>query len=191
MEDRRFVCLWANAVSANTMALEVPELSEALATVARVKETAFRGRMDRAWQQSSLCQYHFILQYKRRKAMTAIPDIDLVRELIERYIEGTRTGDLRLVEQTFHPDARMSGVLQGKLLVGTPQPFFDAVANAPAPMKSGEPYAAKISHLHVAGQAATATLEEGPYLGMHFTNYFHFLKIAGEWRIIGKTFSHA
>jgi hypothetical protein len=117
-------------------------------------------------------------------------EIDLVRELIERYIDGTRRGDLELVEQTFHPDARMSGVLQGKLLVGTPQPFFDAVATAPAPIESGEPYAAKISHLDVAGPVATASLDEGPYLGMHFTNYFHLLKIGTEWRIVSKTFSH-
>src|ERR1700742_1277831 len=117
-------------------------------------------------------------------------DIDLVRAVIESYIEGTRRGDLALVQQTFHPDARMSGVLQGKLLGGTPQPFFDAVANAPAPMKSGEPYTARISHLDVAGPAASVTLAEGPYLGMHFTNYFHLIKIGAEWRIVSKAFSH-
>jgi hypothetical protein len=120
----------------------------------------------------------------------ASSDIDVVRGVIESYIEGTRRGDLALVQQTFHPEARMSGVLQGKLLVGTPQPFFEAIANAPAPMKSGEPYAARITHLDVAGPAATATITEGPYLGMHFTNYFHLMKIGTEWRIVSKTFSH-
>src|SRR3569832_1700652 len=117
-------------------------------------------------------------------------DSDLVRGVIESYVEGTRRGDLALVQQTFHPAARMSGVLQGTLLVGTPQPFFEAVANAPAPEKSGEPYAARITHLDVAGAAASATLAEGPYLGMHFTNYFHLMKIGAEWRIVSKTFSH-
>jgi len=117
-------------------------------------------------------------------------DTELVRAVIERYVEGTRRGDLALVESTFHPDARMSGFLQGKLLVGGPQPFYDAVANAPSPEKSGEPYKAEISFLNVAGSAATATLIEGPYLGMHFTNFFHLLKIGSDWRIVSKTFNH-
>ncbi|MBL8269233.1 nuclear transport factor 2 family protein [Steroidobacter sp.] len=117
-------------------------------------------------------------------------EADAVRATIQRYLDGTRTGNLELVKQTFHPEAKMCGYLQGRLLVGGPEPFYDAVSNAPSPVKSGEPYEAKLSKLEIAGPAASVTVDEGPYLGMHFTNYFHLLKVDGDWKIVSKTFSH-
>lgn len=117
-------------------------------------------------------------------------ETDAVRATIQRYIDGARSGEVELVKSAFHPDARMSGYLQGQLLVGGPEPFYEAVANAPAPVKSGEPYQSKFTRLDIAGEAASVALEEGPYLGMQFTTYFHLLKIDGDWRIVSKTFSH-
>jgi hypothetical protein len=113
-----------------------------------------------------------------------------VRDVIEVYVAGTREGKVEKIRQVFHPQIRMSGYLQGNLLVGGPEPFYDAVANAPAPAKSGEPYQWKIVSLAVAGPAAAATLEEGPYLGMQFTTFFHLLKIDNRWQIVSKTFMH-
>lgn len=113
-----------------------------------------------------------------------------VRAAIQLYIDGAREGDVAKVRSAFHPQARMSGYLQGELLVGGPEPFYDAVQNAPAPSKSGEPYRAEISRIDVAGPAASLVLEEGPYLGMQFTTYFHLLKVDGRWQIVAKTFMH-
>ncbi len=117
-------------------------------------------------------------------------DADQVRGVIGRYIEGSQRGDLGLVKSVFHPDARMSGFLQGNMMVGGPQPFYDAVASAPSPEKSGEPYRAQITHLDVAGRVASVTLTEGPYWGLHFTNYFHLIRAGSDWLIISKTFNH-
>jgi hypothetical protein len=113
-----------------------------------------------------------------------------VRATIQLYLDGTREGDVSKVQRSFHPQIRMSGYLQGQLLVGGPEPFYEAVTNAPAPAKSGEPYRAEVTHVEVAGPAAAATLVEGPYLGMHFTTYFHLLEIDGRWQIVSKTFMH-
>lgn len=113
-----------------------------------------------------------------------------VRAVIEQYCEGARVGDLDRVRATFHPDARMSGYLQGQSLVGTPEPFYDAIRNAPAPAKSGEPYRYEIVRVEVAGPIASVTLVEGPYLGMQFTEYFHLLQLDGRWCIVSKTFMH-
>lgn len=113
-----------------------------------------------------------------------------VRAVIEQYCEGARAGDLERVRATFHPDARMSGYLQGRSMVGTPEPFYDAVRNAPAPAKSGEPYRYEIVRVEVAGPIASVTLVEGPYLGMQFTEFFHLLQVDGRWSIVSKTFMH-
>jgi hypothetical protein len=113
-----------------------------------------------------------------------------VRATLQLYIDGARTGDVDLVRRAFHPQARMSGFLQGQLLVGGPEPFYDAVRSAPAPARTGAPYRAEIVRLEVAAPAASATLVEPSYLGLHFTNYFHLLRIDGRWQIVSKTFMH-
>lgn len=126
---------------------------------------------------------------------TSLPAADAatvaaVRAVIEQYCEGARVGDLDRVRATFHPDARMSGYLQGQSHVGSPEPFYDAVRNAPAPAKSGEPFRYDIVRVDVAGPIASVTLVEGPYLGMQFTEFFHLLRLDGRWCIVSKTFMH-
>jgi Putative lumazine-binding len=113
-----------------------------------------------------------------------------VRAAMQLYFDGARDGDVEKVRRAFHPQARMSGYLQGNLLVGGPEPFYDAVMNAPAPAKSGEPYKAEITMLEIAGPIASVTTVEGPYLGMQFTEYFHLLEADGRWQIVSKTFMH-
>jgi 4-oxalocrotonate tautomerase len=113
-----------------------------------------------------------------------------VRATLQWYIDGTYQGDEELVRRAFHPNARMSGYLQGQLLCGGPEPFFETVRTAPAPARSGEPYQAEITHLEIAGPAASATLVEPSYLGLHFTDYLHLLKVDGRWQIVSKTFMH-
>lgn len=117
-------------------------------------------------------------------------DADEVRAVMQKYYEGSRDGDLELVRSTFHENARMSGYLQGQLLVGTPEPFYDVVRTAPAPAKSGEPHQFEIVHLEVAGPIASVTVEEGPYLGMQFREFMHLIKADGRWQIVSKTFMH-
>ena len=39
-----------------------------------------------------------------------------VRATLQWYIDGTYQGDEELVRRAFHPNARMSGYLQGQLL---------------------------------------------------------------------------
>lgn len=120
----------------------------------------------------------------------ATADEQGVRATLQLYLDGTRNGNVDQVRRSFHPQARMSGYLQGQLLVGGPEPYYEAVTNAPPPAKSGEPYQAEITQLAIADRVASATLVEGPYLGMHFTTFFHLLQIDGAWQIVSKTFMH-
>ena len=117
-------------------------------------------------------------------------DAEAIRAVLRDYYEGARDGDLERVRGAFHPGALMSGYLQGQLLVGTPQPFFDVVRDAPAPARSGEPYRFEIVRLEVAGPIASVTIDEGPYLGMQFTEYMHLIRNEGRWQIVSNTFMH-
>ncbi len=113
-------------------------------------------------------------------------EIEAVRRVIEQYIEGSK-GNLETLKAVFHADARMTGYLGSTLLLGTPQPFFDAVENAATPESLAE-YKAEIRSIEVVGQAAIATLVETGFLGSDFTDFFHLIREDGSWKIISKTF---
>ncbi|MCC7412327.1 MAG: nuclear transport factor 2 family protein [Gammaproteobacteria bacterium] len=115
-------------------------------------------------------------------------EIKAVRGVVQAYVEAARTGDAGTLENLFHPQALMTGHIRDRLLLGTPAPFFAAVRAAPAPAASGEAYRAEIVNVEVAGSVASVTLKERHYLGTNFTDFFHLLRLDGEWRIVSKTF---
>lgn len=113
-------------------------------------------------------------------------EIEAVRQVIERYVEGSK-GDVETLRAVFHPEARMTGYFGGTLMLGTPEPFFDAVKSAATP-ESTAGYKAEIRSIDVVGQAATATLVETGFLGSDYTDFFQLIQEDGSWRIISKTF---
>ncbi len=113
-------------------------------------------------------------------------EIEAVRRVIEQYVEGSQ-GNLETLKAVFHSDARMTGYLGDTLILGTPQPFFDAVENAATP-ESLAGYKAEIRSIEVVGHAASVTLVETGFLGSDFTDFFHLIRENGTWKIISKTF---
>ncbi len=113
-----------------------------------------------------------------------------VRGVVEQYVKGCQVGDVELLQSVFHADAQMVGFLGGNLLYGGAEPFYEAVSNNPSPQDSGADYQTEISDVVVAATVATATLKETGFMGMNFTNYFHFLLTDEGWKIVSKVFSH-
>lgn len=82
----------------------------------------------------------------------------------------------------------MSGYLMEQGLVGSPQPFYDALTHAPAD-PPGSRYEAEITSVDVVGRIASVTLKERGFLGLDFTDLFHLMKLDGQWKIVSKTFT--
>jgi hypothetical protein len=120
--------------------------------------------------------------------MTGTGEEIQVHNVVQAYVDACRTGDVTVLRTLFHPNAVMSGYLAGNRLVGSPDPFFEAVASAPSPASGGADYRSEISEVVVTGKLATATLREQGFLGMDFTNYFQLLEIDGEWKLVAKLF---
>jgi hypothetical protein len=112
-----------------------------------------------------------------------------VRAVMERYIEAVFKADVDTLRGLFHPVAVMSGYLGDKLLAGSPEPFLTDVGGRPSMEASGAPYTADILDIHASSLTAGLRLEETGFFGQFsFVNYFHLLKVDGEWKIISKTF---
>ena len=113
-----------------------------------------------------------------------------VRNVVQKYIEGTFTGNVKTLRDCFHPKAVMNGYLGDQLLLGDPEPFFENMKQAPSMAEGGAPYEGNIISIDVVGNVASVTLKETGFGGnMAFTDYFHLLKEQGAWKIISKTFT--
>jgi hypothetical protein len=118
--------------------------------------------------------------------MKRTAEFNQVKGVIERYIQGTRTSDVEMLKQVFHPNAVMSGYLGPDLLIGSVQPFYEHLTN-----NTVEPeYVAEPSEIVVEGLTARARLIEDNLYGMSFINDFHLLKSHDNWQIVSKLFYH-
>ena len=121
--------------------------------------------------------------------MSRTSDIAEVRSIIEKYIQGSGTGDAELLRSIFHKDAVMMGAMGDDSMEGTPEPFFKMVDDAPPLLDSGADYLAEIVDIQVFGKTAIATLSEEGFFGMGFVDSFHLLNTDGEWKITSKVFN--
>lgn len=112
-----------------------------------------------------------------------------VRAVMERYADAVYRADVAVLRELFHPAAAMCGYLGDKLLTGSPEPFFLDLAGRPSMQADDAPYRWQIHDLHASSLTASLRLEETGFFGsFSFVNYFHLLKIDGEWKIVSKLF---
>ncbi len=109
---------------------------------------------------------------------------------MKRYVDAVFHADVEVLQSLFHPQASMTGYLEDKLLVGTPEPFLADIRGHPPMADSGAPFRGDISDIQVVGRAASAKLAEVGFFGtMSFVNFFHLVNIEGDWKIVSKTFA--
>jgi len=118
--------------------------------------------------------------------MKRVDEALAVKAVVADYVKGTAESDPALLKSVFHETAVMSGYLGPDLLLGGPQPFFDAVAAN----KVGPDYKGDITEITVTGRTATATLVEDNLYDLSFVNKFHLLNVDGVWTITAKLFHH-
>lgn len=118
--------------------------------------------------------------------MQRTDDVKAVNAVVQTYITGTERSDADLLRSVFHETAMLAGYLGPDVLVGSPEPFLQAIAE-----RIVEPeYSAEITETHVIGRMATATIVEDNLYGLSFVTTFHLLNIEGKWIIISKLFHH-
>jgi hypothetical protein len=112
-----------------------------------------------------------------------------VAATMERYVDAVYRADVDTLRELFHPAAAMCGYLGEDLLAGGPEPFFLDLAGRPSMQADGAPYKAEMLDIHTSGLTAGLRVEETGFFGVFsFVNYFHLLKVDGEWKIVSKLF---
>ena len=108
-----------------------------------------------------------------------------VRAALQHYLNGHATGSQDEMRQAFHPDARMTFVRDGKVVI---TPIAEYIARFTGQAAPDEPQRKRrITHVEVTGNAATGRIELD-YPTAFIVDYMTLLKDDGRWVIIAKSF---
>ena len=108
-----------------------------------------------------------------------------IRETINYYAEGMRTGSVETLKQGFHQQAILCGYLGEEMIAAPIEGLYDWVNSNPAPAETGEIFSCSTLVIEVTGRVATATVRETGHEG-DVIDYFHLLKDKNRWWIVSK-----
>ena len=121
-------------------------------------------------------------------APLARADYGAPERVVLQYVEACYTGNAKLLESLFHPDALMTGQSPRGFYLGSPEPFFKHIRDSESLEASGAPYVGRVTSVQVSGPIATVTLEEEGYFGRSYTDIFTLIELDGAWKIVTKTY---
>ena len=108
-----------------------------------------------------------------------------IREAVNYYIEGMRTGSVEILKKGFHQRAILCGYLGDEMIAAPIEGLYEWVQSNPAPAETGGVFDCLILAIEVTGRVATATVRETSHEGA-VIDYFHLLKDRDRWWIVSK-----
>ncbi len=117
-------------------------------------------------------------------ATTTSNDRAEIANVVQRYIDGAKSGKGADMEPAFHKDASVFGFIGADLFAGPIQKLF-AWNDENGPATGLE---ARIANIDLIDTIATVRLELDDWTGHRFTDLFTLLKVDGEWKIMNKVF---
>lgn len=114
-------------------------------------------------------------------------ELDLVRDTVEDYLQGSYTGDVEKLRRAFHPKATVIGNFGKNFLYHTLEEFLAWMAESPKASESDQPYDMTLVSIDITGDAAMAKVND-MFLGLRFTDYLSLVKVDGNWVIVNKTY---
>ncbi|NOT08932.1 MAG: nuclear transport factor 2 family protein [Gemmatimonadales bacterium] len=111
-----------------------------------------------------------------------------VRATLQHYLNGQATGDPEEFRKAFHPDARMTFVREGRLVITPIGEYIGRATGKPAADEAQRKR--RITSIEVTGTAAVGRIELD-YPSAFLVDYMTLLKDNGRWVIIAKSFHSA
>lgn len=116
-------------------------------------------------------------------------ELQSIKNIIDLYVEGVRTGDIEKLRTAFHPKAMMYGASPNGAVIVEIEGLYGFIAANEPPSRTGEQYQCSLTSIHYAGNAASVELVEESAFGNDYTDYFQLLKIDGKWMIVSKAYN--
>jgi hypothetical protein len=120
----------------------------------------------------------FVVQEKDEEA-------ELIRHAVQFYIDGHATGKRQVMEQAFHPSARLQSINNGEVAIRSIEQYLSGLRGQPASDETERKR--KITFIDYHGTAAIARVELD-YPSATFVDYMQLLKVGDEWKIVNKIY---
>ena len=125
-------------------------------------------------------------QGKTMSKPTYVQDYQAISEVLNKYIEGCKQAKSSIMKSAFSPQATMYSVgPDGKLTGGAIPILFEGVDKDFRPSPDAT---AAITRIEIVGTAASARIDANDMSGISFTDFFHLLKVGGQWTVVSKIF---
>ena len=108
-----------------------------------------------------------------------------ISAVLSDYFKGVFKGDVTLLEHIFHPQALVSGDINGQEYFKTLEQYLNGVKNRKSPHALGETFRMEIFSIEIINSIAVAKV----HLPMFEFNYYDLLslsKVGGQWVIVNK-----
>lgn len=115
-------------------------------------------------------------------------DEALIRDVIKLYFTGTYYGNAAELKQAFHPDARITGSIQGTIHEWTLKEFIARVTVKPTAAEKNEKFDKEILSIDITRDAAMVKTRVFA-AGYTFIDYIILLKYNNQWAIRYKSFT--
>jgi len=117
--------------------------------------------------------------------ITYVQEYNAVVEVLNKYSEGGVKAKSEIMKPAFSDKATMFAVDNGKLVGGGIEGLFEAIDTQFKP--SPDARSAVVS-IDIVGTTASARVDTDNLSGFRFTDFFHLLKVEGEWTIVSKIY---
>jgi len=117
--------------------------------------------------------------------ITYVQEYNAVVEVLNKYSEGGVKAKSEIMKPAFSDKATMFAVDSGKLVGGGIEGLFEAFDTQFKP--SPDARSAVVS-IDIVGTTASARVDTDNLSGFRFTDFFHLLKVEGEWTIVSKIY---
>lgn len=109
-----------------------------------------------------------------------------ISQVLENYyFKGIYEGDLKVLNQAYHPGTLLFGDVQGKPYAKTLDQYLDGVKNRQSPKDAGSPFKGDILNIRVANSIAVAEVTVKMY-AFNYHEFLSFHKFNGQWVIVNK-----
>jgi len=141
------------------------------------------------------------MQTKHRALLAALPlaalglmafavqqkddETEAIRHAVQFYIDGHATGQRQVMEQAFHPSARLQSINNDEVAIRPIEQYLSGMPGQPASDESERKR--KIALIDYRGTAAIARVELD-YPSVTFVDYMQLLKVGDEWKIVNKIY---
>lgn len=118
---------------------------------------------------------------------TYVQDYQAIVAVLNQYIDGCKQASSSIMKPAFSEQATIFSVDAAAKLTGGPiAALFDAIDKPP--FRPSPEARSVIVQVDIVGSAASARIDSNDVSGFSFSDFFHLLKVDGNWTIVSKIF---